>query len=78
MPKSMNSVPTMKRRSGSHAIARTPKIMQRMARIGLVIVMPIFLRLLSKISVIFCFHFEFVLGEWRLFKGACVGSIDVL
>jgi len=58
MPKIMKSVPTMKRSSGSHAIASTPKTMQRTARIGLLMLMPIFLRLLSTISVISCFRSE--------------------
>ena len=62
MPKSMNSVPTMNRSSGSHAIASTPKTIHRTAKMGLDMLMPIFLRLLSRISVISCFRSECGLG----------------
>lgn len=62
MPKIMKSVPTIKRSRGSHAIARTPKTMQRTARTGLLMLMPIFLKPLSRISVILCFRSKFGLG----------------
>jgi len=53
MPKIMNSMPTMNRSRGSHIIASMPNVMQRIAIMGLDMLMPIFLRLLSRISVIF-------------------------